>query len=152
MKRLNYIYWGVPLFVLLSCGSLITGVLGTSGLMLAVVIPLIVVTWGVVWMRLYTGGRLRPEFAILSVLPHSVYYLTCYFGSTVFTDPTWQNMFGLMWLAFIFIMLISLRPGRMDDRHERVARDRTFILMTILTLVYAWSTFADFANQIFYLK
>lgn len=120
--------------------------------MLAVVIPLIIVTWGVVWMRLYTSGRLRPEFAILSVLPHSVYYLTCYFGSKVFTDPTWQNMFGLMWLAFVFVMFISLRPGRMDDHHERVARDKTFILMAILTLAYAWSTFAGFANQIFYLK
>ena len=76
MKRLNFIYSAVPLFVLLSCGPLLTGLLGTTAVMLAVVFLFIVFAWGVVWMRLYTGGRLRPEFGILSVLPHSIYYLS----------------------------------------------------------------------------
>lgn len=149
MKRLNYIYAAVPLFVLLSCGPLLTGLLGTSGLMLLLVFLFIIVTWGVVWVRLYTGCRLRPEFAILSVLPHSIYYLTLFFGSTLFRAPAWQNVYGFTWLAFTVIMLISLRPGRADDRHERVARDRTFILMAILTVFYAWSTMASFATQLF---
>lgn len=150
MKRLNYIYWGVPLFVLLSCGSLLTGLLGTGAAMLAVVFALIIVVWGVVWVRLYTGGRLRPEFAILTVLPHSAYYLATYFNSKLFTDPTWQNMFGLSWLAFVVIMLISLRPGKTDEKHLRMAKDSTFIIMAILTVAYAWSTMAAFANQLFY--
>lgn len=149
MKRLNYIYAAVPLFVLLSCGSLITGLLGTSALMMAVVSLFIVAAWGVVWVRLYTGCRLRPEFAILSVLPHSIYYLTLFLGSKLFTDPTWQNMYGLCWLAFVAVMLISLRPARPDDKHERMAQDKTFIMMAILTLIYAWSTMASFALQLF---
>ncbi len=149
MKRLNYIYSAIPLFVLLSCGPLLTGLLGTSALMLAVVFLFIIVAWGVVWMRLYTGCRLRPEFAILSVLPHSIYYLTLFFGSTLFRAPVWQNVYGFTWLAFIVVMLISLRPGRADEKHERMAKDRTFILMSILTVFYAWSTMATFASQLF---
>ncbi|MBR5894370.1 MAG: hypothetical protein IKZ13_02365 [Akkermansia sp.] len=152
MKRLNYIYRAVPLFVLLSCGPMLTGLLGTSGLMLAVVFLLILIAWGVVWVRLYTGGRLRPEFAILSVLPHSVYYLCRFFESSVLTDKIWQNIYGFTWLAFIFVMLISLRPGKADEKRERVSRDRVFILMAILTVVYAWSTMASFASQLFYLQ
>lgn len=150
MKRLSFIYWGVPLFVLLSCGSLLTGLLGTGAAMLAVVFTLIIVVWGVVWMRLYTGGRLRPEFAILTVLPHSAYYLATYFDSRVFTDPAWQNMFGLSWLAFVAVILISLRPGKPDGKRVSMSKDRTFILMAILTVAYAWSTMAGFANQLFY--
>lgn len=149
MKRLNYIYTAVPLFVLLSCGSLITGLLGTSALMLAVVSLFIIAAWGVVWVRLYTGCRLRPEFAILSILPHSIYYLSRFLDSKLFTDPTWQNIYGLSWLAFIVVMLISLRPGRADEKHERMAKDRTFIMMAILTLFYAWSTMASFALELF---
>ncbi len=149
MKRLNYIYAAIPLFVLLSCGPLLTGLLGTSALMLAVVFLFIIVAWGVVWMRLYTGCRLRPEFAILSVLPHSIYCLTLFFGSTLFRAPVWQNVYGFTWLAFIVVMLISLRPGRADEKHERMAKDRTFILMSILTVFYAWSTMATFASQLF---
>ncbi len=150
MKRLNYIYWCVPLFVLLSCGSLLTGVLGTGLLMLAVVFALILVIWGVVWIRLYMGGRLRPEFAILTVLPHSAYYLATYFRSSLFTDINWQNAYGLSWLAFVAVMFISLRPDKSDEKRERMSKDRTFILMSILTVVYAWSTMAAFANQLFY--
>ncbi len=152
MKRTNYIYWGVPLFVLLSCGSLLTGLLGTGLLMLGVVFTLIVITWGVVWMRLYTGGRLRPEFAILTVLPHSMYYLATYFGSKIFTDASWQNVYGFSWLAFIGVILISLRPGKVDEKRERVKKDSIFILMAILTIAYAWSTMAAFANQLFYIQ
>ncbi|MDO5471951.1 MAG: hypothetical protein Q4F35_01310 [Akkermansia sp.] len=152
MKRLNYIYWAVPLYVLLSCGSLLTGLLGNGVLMLVVAFTLIIVTWGVVWMRLFTGGRLRPEFAILGVLPHSAYYLATFFQSRLFTDPNWQNMFGLSWLVFAIIMIISLRPGRADEHRERVAKDRTFILMSILTVAYSFATMSSFANQLFYLQ
>ena len=149
MKRLNYIYAAIPLFVLLSCGPLITGLLGTGGLMLAVVSLILIVTWGVVWMRLYTGGRMRPEFAILSILPHSIYYLSLFFDTNLFTDASWQNVYAFTWMGFLAVMLISLRPGRADDNHERVARDRTFIFIAILTLFYAWSTFSSFAVQLF---
>ncbi|MBR5887388.1 MAG: hypothetical protein IKZ07_04170 [Akkermansia sp.] len=152
MKRTDYIYWGVPLFVLLSCGSLLTGLLGTGLLMLGVVFTLIVIAWGVVWMRLYSGGRLRPEFAILTVLPHSAYYLATYFDSKVFTDASWQNVYGFSWLAFVGVILISLRPGKADEKRERVKKDSIFILMAILTIAYAWSTMAAFANQLFYIQ
>ncbi|MBQ8480737.1 MAG: hypothetical protein IJ503_10200 [Akkermansia sp.] len=152
MKRLNFIYSAVPLFVLLSCGPLLVGLLGASALMLAVVSLLIIIAWGVVWMRLYTGGRLRPEFGILSVLPHSIYYLSVYTQTKVFTDPTWQNIYGLSWLAFVGVMLIALRPGRPDENHSRMAKDRTFIMMAILTIAYAWSTMASFASQLFYIQ
>lgn len=152
MKRLNYIYWAVPLYVILSCGSLLTGLLGNGVLMLVVAFTLIVVTWGVVWMRLFTGGRMRPEFAILSVLPHSAYYLAKYFESRLFTDMNWQNVYGFSWLAFAAVIIISLRPGRSDERRERVAKDRTFILMSILTVAYTISTFSSFANQLFYIQ
>ena len=152
MKRLNFIYSAVPLFVLLGCGPLLTGLLGTSAIMLAVVFIFIIVAWGVVWMRLYTGGRLRPEFGILSVLPHSIYYLSIYSQTKVFTDPTWQNLYGFSWLAFVGVMLISLRPGKPDENHTRMSKDRTFILMAIMTIAYAFSTMASFASQLFYVQ
>lgn len=120
--------------------------------MLAVAFLLIIIAWGVVWMRLYTGGRLRPEFGILSVLPHSIYYLSVYTHTKVFTDPTWQNIYGLSWLAFVGVMLIALRPGRPDENHSRMAKDRTFIMMAILTIAYAWSTMTSFASQLFYIQ
>lgn len=152
MKRLTFIYSAVPLFVLLSCGPLLTGLLGTSALMLVIVFLVIIIAWGVVWMRLYTGGRLRPEFGILSVLPHSIYYLSVFFQTKAFTDPTWQNIYGFSWLAFVGVMLIALRPGRADENHTRIAKDRTFIMMAILTMAYAWSTMASFASQLFYVQ
>lgn len=135
--------------VLLSCAPLLTGLLGRGGVMLAVVSLLVIVTWGVVWVRLYTGNRLRPEFAILSILPHSIYYITLFFDSKLFTDATWQNIYGFTWLAFLIVMLISLRPGRADGKHARVLHDPTFILMAIMTAYYTFSTMANFASQIF---
>lgn len=149
MKRLTYIFWLAPLLVLLSCGQLIFSLLGNTILMLIVVSLLIIITWGVVWMRLYTAGRLRPEFAILSILPHSVYYYASYYQSKLFQEMAWQNVYGFIWLAFLIIIVISLRPGKLDGKRIKVAKDSTFILTSILTLLYTVSTFNGFAAKLF---
>lgn len=149
MNRLKYIYLSVPLFVLLSCGSLLTGILGTGWILAAAITPLILITWGVVWMRLYSTGGVRPEFAILTVLPHSVYYLVKASGSRILHEAAWQNAYALVWIAFAVVYIMSLRPRHKEDTPRPIAKDQIFLMMCILTIIYSGYTFLSFAAELF---
>lgn len=151
MKRQSYIYTAIPLFVLLSCGSLMQGLFGASGALIAASI-VILVTWSVVWMRLFGMRRVRPEFAVLTVLPQAIYFILKAAGSEVtatFAAPAWQNMYFLTWLAAVAVIILSLRPGHRDDTHRPMSQDPVFILTTILTCVYGFSTWAGYAADLF---
>lgn len=145
MDRRTYIYWATPLFILLSCGPLLEGTLGAVGA-LAVAAVVAVVAWGVVWLRLYTRARLRPEFAVLSILPHSIYFLERYFHSHLFVDsPAWQNVYALTWVAFACVCIAGVRCGRGEPPARlTLGVDSICLLMIPLILIYSVSSFCRY--------
>ena len=149
MNRLKYIYLSVPLLVLLSCGPLLTGLLGTGWALASVITPVILLTWGIVWMRLYSTGKARPEFAILSILPFAVYYLEKAEISNILVEPAWQNLYAIMWIAFAVIYIISLRPGHKEDKQLPAAKDQIFLMLCILTVIFSAYSFLNFAAELF---
>lgn len=150
MQRVAYIYRIVPLMVALSCGKLLEGLLGGTGALI-VGMAIVLAAWGVVWFRLYGMRRLRPEFAVLTILPHAVYFILKACSADVlaaFSTPAWQNMYFVAWLVAMGTLVFSLRPGYHDDR-RRVKQDSMFIMMTILTIVYGVTTWANYAGDLF---
>lgn len=150
MNRLKYLYWLTPLMILLSCGRMLTGVLGTGWQMAVVVAPLILLTWGIVWLRLYSTGTLRPEFAILSILPQSIYFAAKGTGTELLYQPVWQNLYVISWVAFAFVIIISLKPNHKQDKKQPLSKDLIFGMMSILTVVYAFTTMGAYAAEICY--
>lgn len=142
MKRLTYIYLLIPLYTALSLVAGAERWLGAYGaLALGSVLSLAV--WAIVWLRLYDSGKIRPEFAVLSVLPQF-----CYFGlraaeeefRALFTAPAWQNLYFLSWAATATILILSLRRSRADGEASQGRHDATLRLVTIFIILYcAWA-------------
>lgn len=150
MNRLTYIYWVLPLFALLGCGPSLVGLMG-AGWALAVAIPLILLAWGAVWMRLYGTGLLRPEAAVLTVLPHSIYFIAAYSGTSFFTTaPAAQNLYALSWLAFAIVIILSMRTAKTDGKQLRPSKDAVFILMALVTIAYSFGAMASYALSLFH--
>lgn len=150
MQRTAYIYRMVPLMVLLSCGRLMEGLLGNVGALVAGMI-VVIATWAIVWLRLYGMRRLRPEFAVLTILPQAIYFILKACDSAViapYMTPTWQNLYFVTWLAAMGTIIFSLRPGYHDNRRS-VSRDPLFIMMTIITIAYGVTTWANYAADLF---
>lgn len=150
MQRTTYIYRLVPLMVVLSCGRLIEGLLGSLGA-LVVGIAVAVATWALVWLRLFGMRRLRPEFAVLAILPQSLYFIAKSIDAETlkpFLAPAWQNMYFITWLVAMGTIIFSLRPGYHDTRRP-VAHDPLFIMMAIITIAYGVTTWANYAADIF---
>lgn len=150
MQRTTYIYRLVPLMVVLSCGRLIEGLLGSLGA-LVTGLAVAVAAWALVWLRLFGMRRLRPEFAVLAILPQSLYFILKFVDKetlTPFLAPAWQNMYFVAWLVAVGTIIFSMRPGYHDDRRP-VSRDPLFIMMTIITIAYGASTWANYAADIF---
>ncbi len=150
-KRLTYIYWAVPLFTLLGCGSTLVSLLPLmAGVAVGALLALL--TWGVVWMRLYANQRLRPEFSILAVLPHLCFFGLVAAGETgaegAFASSAWQNTYFLLFLASMAVQLFSLRPGPGEPR-KKASQDSVFVLLGILVLVYGFFTWMSFAPILF---
>lgn len=147
MNRRTYIYWAVPLFIILSCGEMLEFYLGGTGaLVVAGVVA--VVAWGVVWLRLYKAERLRPEFAVLSILPQTIYYIERYAASQLFSQsPVWQNLYALTWVGFVVVIISTVRRG-VGDEEPTSARDPLFLLMAPLTFLYAGATFLQFYSKL----
>lgn len=146
MERRQYIYRALPLFILLSCGQLLIAWLGGLGALIVASIA-IIITWGVVWMRLYAmQGLFRPEFAVLSILPHSIYFVERYVGSRIFEEsPAWQNLYALTWLGFVSVGIASMRRGACDaPAPGGASKDPVFLLMIPLILLYAITTFIPY--------
>lgn len=145
MDRRTYIYWAFPLFVLLSCGHMLCTALGELGGFIVGVVA-ILVAWGVVWLRLYSSKLMRPEFAVLSVLPFALYFICRYMGSALFQEsPVWQNLYALTWLGFVIVGLISMRRGAMEISQ---AKDSTYYFLVPLILIYSAFTFFQYYNTL----
>lgn len=57
-------------------------------------------------------------------------------------------MYFVAWLVAVGTIIFSMRPGYHDDRRP-VSRDPLFIMMTIITIAYGASTWANYAADIF---
>ncbi len=151
MTRRTYIYWAIPLFTLLGCGASFVHLLGsTVALMLGLLLAL--PTWGLVWVRLYATRRLRPEFAILSVLPQLIFFLLIYTGQpgvqSAFATPMWQNIYFLLALAAMAVQMVSLRPGPQEEQ-RRPAQDPLFIFLTVLIIANGLFSWVQYASLLF---
>lgn len=144
MKRLNFIYAAAPLTVALNA---LPGML--DGMWRAVTAGILAVAlWAVVWLRVYTTKKLRPEFAILVVVPAMVYHLLGAAGpeyAATFHTPGWQNLNFFLWLASIGVTIRALLPTPQEYKGRR-ASDSVFIFMTIITVVYGLSCWASTHN------
>ncbi len=151
MTRRTYIYCAIPLFTLLGCGASLVHMLGgTAALIIGALLA--VPAWGLVWVRLYTTARLRPEFAILSILPQLIFFLLVYSGHTgaesSFAAPLWQNIYFLCVLASMGVQIVSLRPGPQEEQ-RRAMQDPPFVFLSILILVNGFISWAQYASILF---
>ncbi len=151
MTRRHYIYWAVPLFTLLGCGTTFVHMLGSVGaLILSMLLAL--PAWGLVWARLYGGNHLRPEFAVLSVLPQLFFFILMYTGQTgaegAFASPMWQNLYFLLTLAAMAVQIVSMRPGPQDEP-RRPSQDPPFIFLTVLIIANGFLSWVQYASAIF---
>lgn len=140
MTRLKFIYLAAPLTVALNAlPEFLEGVWRiTAALILALVL------WAVVWMRVYFTGKLRPEYAVLVIVPAVSYHITQSSGDeyvAIFNTPGWQNFNFFLWLAAIVVTIRALLPAAQEFR-GRLATDSVFIFMSIITTVYGISCWA----------
>ncbi len=154
MSRRIYIYWAIPLFTLLSCGASFVHMFGST-IALITGMSAALPAWGLVWTRLYASGRLRPEFAVLSVLPQLIFFLLMFVGQTgeqgAFAAPMWQNLYFLLVLASMAVQMVSLRPGPQDEQ-RRPAQDPTFIFLCVLIMANGLLSWAQYASVLFPIK
>ena len=127
--------------ILLSCGRMLTDFLGTGWLLWLIVAPIILMTWGVVWIRLFGLNNMRPEFAILTIMPQSIYFMAKSADTELMHQPVWQNVYVVLWVLFCIIIIMKKMP---------LSKDQIFIMMSILTVIYAVTTMASYAAEICY--
>lgn len=147
MPRRTYIYLALPLFVLLSCGQMLEAWLGATGALLVATL-LILLAWGVVWLRFYSM-KYRPEFAVLSVLPQGIYFVSRYAGTHCFEEsPALQNLYALTWLGFAGVSIMSMRSSSAEKGALPARKDPVFLLMAPLILLYSASTFTQYYSTL----
>lgn len=152
MERKTYIYWAIPSFTLLSCvPSLFSGLLPSLA---AIIISALVVLlcWSITWLRFYQSKALRPEFAILSILPMLIYILTRTTAAEsfeYFISPTWQNAYFFIWLASGIVLFYSFAPSLEERGSLKGARDSVRSIMTLVTAVYIISSLFSTNRAIF---
>ena len=115
MKRLHFIYAAAPLTVALNA---VPGMLGGIWRMVVAGI-LAVLLWAVVWLRVYTNKRLRPEFAVLAIIPALAYHILAAAGpqyAATFSTPGWQNFNFFLWLAGILSLYARCSRLRRNSR------------------------------------
>lgn len=140
MKRLNYIYCAAPLTVALNAVPPMLEGLARA----AVAVILAVALWSVTWFRVYFNKRLRPEFAIMIMVPALSYNIIQAAGPeyiTTFSTPAFQNFNFFLWLAATWVYIRALLPTAQEYSGSR-ARDSVFIFMTIITIIYNLSSWA----------
>ncbi len=137
MKRLSFIYAAAPLMVALNA---LPGMLGgVWRCMAAVVISLAL--WAVMWLRFYTNRRLRPEFAILVIVPALFHHILQSAGQqyiATFQTSGWQDFNFFLWAAAIFVFIRAILPTP-EEYKGRLSGDSVFIFMTIISVVYGLS-------------
>ena len=140
MKRLNFIYWAAPLTVALNTlPGMLEGVWRVAAASV-----LAIALWAVVWIRVYSTRKLRPEFAIMVIIPALSFHLLAAAGpeyTASFNTPGWQNFNCFLWIASIWVCIRALLPTK-EEYKGRLATDSVFIFMTIMCVVYGISCWA----------
>lgn len=140
MKRLNFIYLAAPLTVALNS---IPGMLGGIWQIVTAIV-LALALWGVVWVRIYTNKKLRPEFAVMAIVPATSYHILQAAGPeymATFNTPGWQNFNFFLWLGAIAVMIRAFLPTP-EEYKGRMAADSVLIFMSIITTIYSLSCWA----------
>ena len=140
MNRLKFIYLAAPLTVALN--TLPGMVEGVWRIVAAAVIALVL--WAVVWIRIYHNGKLRPEYAVLAVVPAVCFHILQGAGPdylATFSTPGWQNFNFFLWLASRFVIIRALQPTT-DEYKGRMAADSVLIFMSIVTTAYSLACWA----------
>lgn len=141
MKRLHYIYCAAPLTVALNAIPVMLD--GMWRVVVAVVLALAL--WTVTWFRVYVNKKIRPEFAIMVIVPALSFHVIQSSGTEyaeAFRTPVLQNFNFFLWLAAMWVTIRALMPTSLEYT-GRVARDSVFIFMTIITVVYHLSSWAS---------
>ena len=151
MTRRSYIYCAVPLFTLLGCGATFVQLMGaTATLIIGTLLALI--AWGLLWVRLYDNGKMRPEFSLLGVLPALTFFVLAFTGNVgeggAFAAPAWQNIYFLFMLASIAVQIASLCPGSKDEP-RRPTQDPPFIFLSVLIIANAFMSWVHEAAYLF---
>lgn len=140
MTRLKFIYLAAPLTVALNA---LPGFL-EGAWRIAAALVLALALWAVVWLRFFYTGKLRPEYAVLSVVPALSYHVLQSVGddyASIFNTPGWQNFNFFLWVAAIVVTIRALLPAAQEFK-GRLATDSVFIFMSIITSVYGISCWA----------
>lgn len=106
---------------------------------------LAVAVWTLVWLRLYCTKSLRPEFAILAIVPQMAVYSLANAGSEAiiyFNTTVYQNIYTLLWIAAAFVGIRSMRAGAWEKPKGK--KDAVYVMMSILTAVYCFYSCASF--------
>ena len=147
MKRLSYIYCTAPLTVALNT---LPGMLDAHWRVL-VAILLSLGLWSATWLRFYTNKKLRPEFAVIVILPALIFNLLCYAGGeyiAAIQTPGWENLNFFLWLGALFVSIRALLPVPAEYK-GRLSTDSVFIFMTIITSVYGFSCWMNTHSTLF---
>ncbi len=154
MTRKTTIYWAAPAFTLLSCMPNLQPVLPPL-LWGALFLLLVVLSWGIVWMRLYTSQLLRAEFSLLAVLPFLCFgYLTT-LGEPMLAQLStagWQNAYFMLWIVALYISIRCLSPTKAERSTITTKLDRIGVIMKVLSSVYMLSAWATTANILYHLS
>lgn len=127
MNRRLYLYLMLPVVMLLNAGTTISGFFGSAAA-LAVGSVLAIACWTLVWLRLYTMrgcGGLRPEFAILAIVPQVAFYVLNNLGpeySEPYLGAAYQTFNLLLWMASLWVLMASLAPAPHEEQ-TRLGRD-----------------------------
>lgn len=150
MKRLHYIYASAPLALALNNVPLLL----SGACQLAAAAALALGLWAVVWMRLYTNGKLRPEFSLLAVLPQAAFYglrtlqAQSPEAAAPFATPFWANLYFFLWCAAAFVGLRALYAAPSEEQLP-ATRDPLFLIMSILTVAFCFAAWAGTTASLF---
>lgn len=152
MKRLTYIYCSAPAALALNN---VPQLLGSVAGQLMAASALVVGLWAVVWLRLYTNKRLRPEFSLLAVLPQSAFYglrtlqrVSPEAAEPFTTSPFWGNLYFFLWVGAFIVAFRALLPAP-DEEAPSAKNDPLLILMSILTLAFCIAAWAGTSPLLF---
>ncbi len=142
-------YWVLPLFTLLSSIPIFFNFLGhVGGLVVAAL--LILVSWGVVWMRLYMGQLARPELAILTIAPMAffTYMRAVPSAMDALQGAMWSNLYFFSWVAAAIVGSMSFKPTA-DERPAKGERDVTRIILSSICIIFCLITWAQTSFTLF---
>ncbi len=149
MSRKTYMYWVLPLFTLLSCIPLYFSLLGTLA---AVIISacLLLLAWGVVWMRLYMTQLARAEFSILAVFPMGFFTYLRAVPETreMLQGVMWSNFYFFAWIGAFYIAFVSFRATH-QEQPPKGERDAARIMLTSMCALFCLITWVQTSVIIF---